>query len=102
MKDSVVVGLRCLLFCRKLVKRENIVTENIIKNHNMFSKNEFRQFIYEFRHFRKFCNKYDIIQIQMMKKKIQSYCSLYDEVTGIFLLNYKKNYGEIYYYEKSK
>lgn len=42
MKDSVVVGLRCLLFCRKLVKRENIVTENIIKNHNMFSKNEFR------------------------------------------------------------
>ena len=28
------------------------------------------QFIYEFRHFRKFCNKYDIIQIQMMKKKI--------------------------------
>ena len=24
----------------------------------MFSKNEFRQFIYEFRHFRKFCNKY--------------------------------------------
>ena len=68
----------------------------------MFSKNEFRQFIYEFRHFRKFCNKYDIIQIQMMQKKIQSYCSLYDEVTGIFLLNYKKNYGEIYYYEKSK
>ena len=67
----------------------------------MFSKNEFRQFIYEFRHFRKFCNKYDIIQIQMMQKKIQSYCSLYDEVTGIFLLNYKKNYGEIYY-EKSK
>ena len=63
MKDSVVVGLRCLLFCRKLVKRENIVTENLIKNHNMFSKNEFRQFIYEFRHFRKFCNKYDIIQI---------------------------------------
>ena len=46
MKDSVVVGLRCLLFCRKLVKRENIVTENIIKNHN------------------------DIIQIQMMQKKI--------------------------------
>ena len=45
MKDSVVVGLRCLLFCRKLVKRENIVTENLIKNHNMFSKNEFRQFI---------------------------------------------------------
>ena len=41
MKDSVVVGLRCLLFCRKLVKRENIVTENLIKNHNMFSKNEF-------------------------------------------------------------
>lgn len=36
----------------------------------MFSKNEFRQFIYEIRHFRKFCNKYDIIQIQMMKKKI--------------------------------
>ena len=36
MKDSVVVGLRCLLFCRKLVKRENIVTENLIKNHNMF------------------------------------------------------------------
>ena len=35
MKDSVVVGLRCLLFCRKLVKRENIVTENLIKNHNM-------------------------------------------------------------------
>ena len=68
----------------------------------MFSKNEFRQFIYEFRHFRKFCNKYDIIQIQMMQKKIQSYCSLYDEVTGIFLINYKKNYGEIYYYEKSK
>ena len=68
MKDSVVVGLRCLLFCRKLVKRENIVTENLIKNHNMFSKNEFRQFIYEFRRFRKFCNKYDIIQIQMMKK----------------------------------
>jgi len=67
MKDSVVVGLRCLLFCRKLVKRENIVTENIIKNHNMFSKHEF---IYEFRHFRKFCNKYDIIQIQMMQKKI--------------------------------
>ena len=63
MKDSVVVGLRCLLFCRKLVKRENIVTENLIKNHNMFSKNEFR-------HFRKFCNKYDIIQIQMMQKKI--------------------------------
>lgn len=31
MKDSVVVGLRCLLFCRKLVKRENIVTENLIK-----------------------------------------------------------------------
>ena len=68
MKDSVVVGLRCLLFCRKLVKRENIVTENLIKNHNMFSKNEFRQFIYEFRHFRKFCNKYDIIQIQSKKK----------------------------------
>ena len=36
MKDSVVVGLRWLLFCRKLVKRENIVTENLIKNHNMF------------------------------------------------------------------
>ena len=36
----------------------------------MFSKNEFRQFIYEFLHFRKFCNKYDIIQIQMMQKKI--------------------------------
>lgn len=36
MKDSVVVGLRCLLFCRKLVKRENIVKENLIKNHNMF------------------------------------------------------------------
>lgn len=69
MKDSVVVGLRCLLFCRKLVKRENIVTENLIKNHNMFLKNEFCQFIYEFRHFRKFCNKYDIIQIQMMQKK---------------------------------
>ena len=68
MKDSLVVGLRCLLFCRKLVKRENIVTENLIKNHNMFSKNEFRQFIYEFRHFRKFCNKYDIIQIQSKKK----------------------------------
>ena len=25
-----------ILFCRKLVKRENIVTENLIKNHNMF------------------------------------------------------------------
>ena len=49
MKDSVVVGLRCLLFCRKLVKRENIVTENLIKNHNIILKNEFRQFIYEFR-----------------------------------------------------
>ena len=70
MKDREEVGLRCHLICRKLVKRENIVTENLIKNHNMFSKNEFRQFIYEFRHFRKFCNKYDIIQIQMMKKKI--------------------------------
>jgi len=35
------------------------------------------------------------------KKDIERYCSLYDEVTGIFLLNYKKNYGEIYY-EKSK
>ena len=33
------------------------MTENLIKNHNMFSKNEFRQFIYEFRHFRKFCNR---------------------------------------------
>jgi len=31
MKDSVVVGLRCLLFCRKLFKRENIVTENLKK-----------------------------------------------------------------------
>ena len=31
MKDSVVVGLRCLLFCRKLVKRENIVTEKPYK-----------------------------------------------------------------------
>lgn len=41
MKDSIVVGLRCLLFCRKLVKRENIVTENLIKNHNMFSKTNF-------------------------------------------------------------
>ena len=70
MKDSVVVGLRCLLFCRKLVKRENIVTENIIKNAKKFYDLHFRQFIYEFRHFRKFCNKYDIIQIQMMKKKI--------------------------------
>ena len=68
----------------------------------MFSKNEFRQFIYEFRHFRKFCNKYDIIQIQMMKKKIQSYCSLYDEVTGIFFAKLYKKYGEIYYYENSK
>lgn len=36
----------------------------------MFSKNEFRQFIYEFRHFRKFCNKYDIIQIQSKKNEI--------------------------------
>ena len=68
MKDSVVVGLRCLLFCRKLFKREKTVTENLIKNHNMFSKNEFRQFIYEFRHFRKFCDKYVIIQIQGKKK----------------------------------
>ena len=42
MKDSVVVGLRCLLFCRKLVKRENIVTENLIKNHNIvFEKTNF-------------------------------------------------------------
>ena len=31
MKDSVVVGLRCLLFCRKLFKREKIVTENLKK-----------------------------------------------------------------------
>ena len=31
---------------------------------------EYSQFTYEFRHFRKFCNKYDIIQIQMMQKKI--------------------------------
>ena len=68
MKDSVVVGLRCLLFCRKLFKREKIVTENLIKNHNMFSKNEFHQFIYEFRRFRKFCDKYVIIQIQGKKK----------------------------------
>ena len=68
MKDSVVVGLRCLLFCRKLFKREKTVTENLIKNHNMFSKNEFRQFIYEFRRFRKFCDKYVIIQIQGKKK----------------------------------
>jgi len=36
MKDSVVVGLRCLLFCRKLFKREKTVTENLIKNYNMF------------------------------------------------------------------
>ena len=68
MKDSVVVGLRCLLFCRKLFKREKTVTENLIKNHSMISKNEFRQFIYEFRHFRKFCDKYVIIQIQGKKK----------------------------------
>ena len=33
----------------------------------MFSKNEFRQFIYEFRHFRKFCNKYDI---ETMRKSL--------------------------------
>ena len=31
MKDSVVVGLRCLLFCRKLFKREKTVTENLKK-----------------------------------------------------------------------
>ena len=41
MKDSVVVGLRCLLFCRKLVKRENIVTENLIKNTLCFEKTNF-------------------------------------------------------------
>ena len=62
MKDSVVVGLRCLLFCRKLVKRENIVTEKPYQKTTIYSgKNEFRQFIYEFRRFRKFCNKYAII-----------------------------------------
>ena len=69
MKDSVVVGLRCLLFCRKLVKRENIVTENPYKKPQyVFEKTNFAKFIYEFRHFRKFCNKYDIIQIQSKKK----------------------------------
>ena len=68
MKDSVVVGLRCLLFCRKLVKRENIVTENFIKNHNMFWKNEFRQFIYEFRLCRKFCDKYAILDTKVVQK----------------------------------
>ena len=42
MKDSVVVGLRCLLFCRKLVKRENIVTENINKKPQyVFEKTNF-------------------------------------------------------------
>ena len=42
MKDSVVVGLRCLLFCRKLVKRENIVTENLIKKPQyVFEKTNF-------------------------------------------------------------
>lgn len=68
MKDSVVVGLRCLLFCRKLFKREKIVTENLKKTTICSEKNEFRQFIYEFRLFRKFCDKYVIIQIQGKKK----------------------------------
>ena len=41
MKDSVVVGLRCLLFCRKLFKREKTVTENLIKNTLCFEKTNF-------------------------------------------------------------
>lgn len=38
MKDSVVVGLRCLLFCRKLFKREKIVTENLKKPQYVLKK----------------------------------------------------------------
>ena len=70
MKDSVVVGLRCLLFCRKLVKRENIVTENLIKNHNMFSKNEFRQFIYEFRHLENFAINMILFKYKVRRNEI--------------------------------
>ena len=42
--------------------------ENYIRTTMCSKKDGFRQFIYEFRHFRKFCNKYDIIQIQSKKK----------------------------------